>query len=258
MLGALRTPDDDRWHRLSLLALVGAAWLALAAWGASPYAGLLDHAALGDGSSWLVRLPAFVVGWTLMTVAMMLPSSLPLVNLFRRVAGSRRDGRSLLLRLLVGYLGVWGAFGVAAYAGDAALHALVASAAPPEAAVRLVAPLVALVAGLYQFTHLKELCLDRCRSPYSFLAAYWRGRRPAREALRLGVRHGLFCLGCCWTLMLLMFAVGGTNLAWMLALGALMAAERGTRLGRRLTQPVGFALVVWAVLQVGHLSWIAG
>jgi len=127
MLGALRTPDDDRWHRLSLIALVGAAWLALATWGASPYAGLLDHATLGDGSSWLVRLPAFVVGWTLMTVAMMLPSSLPLVNLFRRVVGSRRDGRSLLLRLLVGYLGVWGAFGVAAYAGDAALHALTAS-----------------------------------------------------------------------------------------------------------------------------------
>jgi predicted metal-binding membrane protein len=258
MLAALRTPDDDRWHRLSLLTLVGAAWLALAAWGASPYAGLLDHADLGDGSSWLVRLPAFVVGWTLMTIAMMLPSSLPLVNLFRRVVGSRPDRRSLLLRLLVGYLGVWGVFAVAAYAGDAALHAVVAAAAPPETVVRLIAPVVALAAGLYQFTRLKELCLERCRSPYSFLVAYWRGRRPTRDALRHGVRHGLFCLGCCWTLMLLMFAVGGANLAWMLALAALTAAERTTRLGRRLTQPVGYGLVVWALLQVGRLSWGAG
>jgi len=107
---------------------------------------------------------------------------------------------------------------------------------------------------VYQFTPLKQMCLEKCRSPYMFLVEHWRGRNAGSDALRLGVRHGLFCLGCCWTLMLLMFAVGGANLGWMLALGTLMAAERSTRWGRYLTAPVGVALVLWAVL---HLAGIA-
>jgi predicted metal-binding membrane protein len=94
------------------------------------------------------------------------------------------------------------------------------------------------------------MCLDKCRSPYSFLVQHWRGKHAGQDALRLGIRHGLFCLGCCWTLMLLMFAVGGANLGWMLALGALMTAERTTRLGRRLTRPLGGSLIVWACLDL--------
>jgi predicted metal-binding membrane protein len=159
-----------------------------------------------------VRLPAFVLGWTLMTVAMMLPSSLPPVHLFRRMLVDRPDAGGLLAWLLVGYLAVWALFGVAAYLGDAWLGA----------------PAVVLVAGAYQFTSLEQACLEQCRPPYSFLVAHWRGRRAGWDAFRLGVRHGLFCLGCCWTLMLVLFAVGGMNLAWMLGLGALMAAEHAT------------------------------
>jgi predicted metal-binding membrane protein len=252
MIGALRTPDDDRWYRAALAALVVGAWGALVLWGASPYADLLGHEANGAGGAapLALRLPAFVVGWTLMTVAMMLPSSLPLVNLFRRLVASRPDANGLLARLLVGYLAVWAAFGLAAYLGDALLHAAVA-AAPGVA--WLVAPAVVLAAGAYQFTPLKHACLERCRSPYSFLVEHWRGRRAGRDALRLGVRHGLFCLGCCWTLMLLLFAVGGMNVAWMLGLGALMAAERATRWGQVLTRPLGFSLLAWGVLQVARL-----
>src|SRR5262245_5359158 len=158
-----------------------------------------------------------------MTVAMMLPSSLPLVTLFRRAIARRADARGLLARLLLGYLAIWALFGMIAYLGDATLHRAIAAA---PVAAWLVAPAVALAAGAYQFTALKHACLERCRSPYSFLAAHWRGRQPGRDALRLGARHGLFCLGCCWTLMLLLFAVGGMNLGWMLGLAALMAAER--------------------------------
>src|SRR6266513_2848107 len=117
-----------------------------------------------------------------------------------------------------------------------------------------IASAILLAAGVYQFTPLKRMCLEKCRSPYMFLVEHWRGRHAGSDALRLGVRHGLFCLGCCWTLMLLMFAVGGANLGWMLALGTLMAAERTTRWGRYLTAPVGAALVLWAVL---HLAGIA-
>ncbi|HLW59198.1 MAG TPA: DUF2182 domain-containing protein [bacterium] len=254
MIGAIRTPDDTRWYRLSVGALVALAWVALAVWGASPFAGLLSHRVIiGDRTLSLppvFRLGLFVVGWTLMTIAMMLPSSLPLVHLFRRMVAGRSDCNALLRRLVLGYLGVWVGFGALAYRGDALVHEaieLVPSAAPWVATVLL------LTAGIYQFTPLKQMCLEKCRSPYSFIVEHWRGRE-ARDALQLGARHGLFCLGCCWTLMLLMFAIGGANLGWMLGLGAVMAAERTTRWGHHLTRPLGVALGVWALL---HLAGIA-
>jgi predicted metal-binding membrane protein len=251
MIDTMRAPEDRRWYRLSLVAVILAAWGTLAIWGASPYAGLLNHGEIGEsGLSPILALAVFVLGWTIMTVAMMLPSSLPLVNLFRRFVARRADGGRLVLLLLVGYLGVWSYFGALAYVGDGALHALVGWLWPRREDAPPIAALVVLGAGVYQFTPLKQMCLDKCRSPYSFLVQHWHGKHAGRDALRLGIRHGLFCLGCCWTLMLLMFAVGGANLGWMLAFGALMTAERTTRLGRRLTRPLGGALIVWACLDL--------
>ena len=101
-----------------------------------------------------------------------------------------------------------------------------------------------LLAGLYQLTPLKYHCLDRCRSPISFLAEHWRGRSETAEAFRLGFRHGLFCLGCCWSLMLVMFAVGVGNLGWMLLIGAIMGAEKNLAWGRRLSLPLGALLAI--------------
>ena len=253
MINALRRPEDRRWYNVALGALVLCAWGALAIWGASPYAGLLDHRELSDGPFHPGRLAVFAVGWTLMTVAMMLPSSLPLLTLYRRFVRDRDDGPRLLTLLVVAYLAVWGWFGVVAYAADGLLHAAVLAMPLFGARAEALAAILLLVAGIYQFTPLKEACLERCRSPYSFLVQYWSGKRPARDTLRLGIRHGLFCLGCCWTLMLLMFAIGGANLGWMLALGALMAAERATRWGRRLTRPVGAALAAWGILVLAGL-----
>jgi predicted metal-binding membrane protein len=260
MIDAFRMPDDRRWYRLSLAALIAAAWVSLAAWGASPYAGLLSHAGPGAaGLSPAQRAAAFVVGWTLMTVAMMLPSSLPLVNLFRRFVLQRGDRARLLGLLLTGYLGVWAYFGLLAYFADGLVHAAVARLPLGGAASPAIGAALLLVAGAYQFTPLKAMCLEKCRSPYMFLVQHWQGRRAGLDALRLGIRHGLFCLGCCWTLMLLMFALGGANLGWMLALGALMAAERTTRLGRRLTRPIGLALGVCGVLVlVGSIQFPSG
>src|SRR5262245_49896510 len=152
MIGALRTPRDDRWYRLAIGLLIAGAWAALAIWGASPYADRLDHAALADDAL-LARMPAFVVGWTLMTIAMMLPSSLPLVNLFGRASAARDNRGWLLAALLAGYLAVWAGFGLAAFALDAALHSWLA--ASPSLAW-LVAPAVVLAAGAYQFTPLRH------------------------------------------------------------------------------------------------------
>jgi predicted metal-binding membrane protein len=250
VIGALRTEQDDRWYGLALGGLIVGAWGALLLWGASPYADLLGHEGAAPGAL-AVRLPLFALGWLLMTVAMMLPGSLPLINLFRRVVVARPERNGLVARLLLGYLAVWLLFGVVADLADVGLHALVAWSAPGPVAVEAIASAVALAAGVYQFTPLKHLCLERCRSPLSFLVQHWRGRDGAGDALRLGVRHGLFCLGCCWTLMLLMFALASANLAWMLVLGALMAAERTSSWGRLLTRPTGFALIAWAAIHLG-------
>ncbi len=117
------------------------------------------------------------------------------------------------------------------------------------------------LAGLYQFTPLKYHCLDKCRSPLSFIMEHWHGRHDRAQALRLGVRHGLYCLGCCWSLMLLMFAVGLGSLGWMLVLATVMAIEKNIPWGRWLSAPLGVFLLVWGVaLFVGSIAppWGAG
>ncbi len=251
MIGAIRTPDDARWYRLSIGALVVLAWAVLAVWGASPFAGRLSHREVGENTlSPILRLVVFVFGWTLMTIAMMLPSSLPLANLFRRLVAGRPDRNGLVVRLVLGYLGVWVFFGGVAYRGDALVHQAVEQIPAFAARTAWIAAAILMVAGVYQFTPLKHMCLEKCRSPYSFLVEHWRGQRAGADAFRLGMRHGLFCLGCCWTFMLLMFAIGGANLGWMLLLGAVMAAERTTRWGRHLTRPLGAALLLWALLHL--------
>ena len=106
---------------------------------------------------------------------------------------------------------------------------------------------VLAVAGVYQFTELKYRCLDKCRAPLGFVVGHWRGAGEKSQALLLGVRHGAFCVGCCWCLMLLMFVVGSANIGWMLAFGAVMAAEKNLPAGRRLAAPIGAALLLAAV-----------
>ena len=104
-----------------------------------------------------------------------------------------------------------------------------------------------MLAGLFQFSALKRRCLERCRSPLGQVMAHWRGRRPRREAWELGLAHGLFCVGCCWALMLVMFVVGMGNIGWMLVLGLVMAMEKNLSWGRRLSAPVGLGLIGWSL-----------
>jgi predicted metal-binding membrane protein len=225
---------------LSLLA-----WAVLWRWGHSPYLHYVHHAhrhpAPGDGA--LFAATVFVGGWTLMTVAMMLPTSMPLLAVFSRVAAGRSD-RALLLGLVVGgYLATWAAVGLLAYA--LALGLRTVSERIPWIGEHgwIFGALTLVGAGLYQFTPLKTRCLDRCRSPFSFVAEHWTGQHHQRQALWLGVHHGLFCVGCCWTLMLLMFPLGAGNLGWMLLLGALMATEKNLPWGRALARPLGWVLL---------------
>jgi predicted metal-binding membrane protein len=240
---------DDRVFAGALLGLIALAWVSLWIWSSSPWGRFLGHEEGGEaslGDDYLVLLLVFVAGWTLMTVAMMLPTSLPLVTLFRGLVRRRSDRALLVGLVLAGYLGVWMLFALVVHAGDRGVHAIVGHVGWLEANAWTIGAGTLLLAGLYQFSSLKYRCLDKCRSPFSFVMGHWRGGRARSDAFRLGLDHGLYCLGCCWSLMLVMFAVGVGNLAWMLVLAAVMAFEKNHPLGRRLSAPLGAALVVWA------------
>ena len=233
-----------------IVILSGLAWLALWLWGQSPYGRFLSHhnldAIRGDGALALV----FIASWAVMVIAMMLPTSLPLVALFQAFTRQRPNRAQLLVLLLAGYLAIWLLFGVLVYAGDWALHQAIENSPWLAANAWRLGALTLIVAGVYQFTPLKYYCLEKCRSPMSFILGHWHGYNEARQAFALGAYHGLFCVGCCWSLMLLMFAVGVGSLGWMLALGIVMAVEKNMAWGRRLSLPLGVALLAWGALAV--------
>ncbi|NMH91303.1 DUF2182 domain-containing protein [Pseudonocardia bannensis] len=193
------------------------------------------------GWPWPARLAMFLAVWLVMVGAMMLPTTVPMARLF--VPVSARAPRTGAVRAAFGsgYVAVWTVFAVVALLGDAAVRALVAGSDWLSARPGLVLAVALLVAGAFQFSPLKNACLTACRNPVGFLWQHY--RRGVGSAWRLGVRHGLSCLGCCWALMLVMFGTGTGSLAWMLALTAVMVAEKTTRWGARLVAPIGLALI---------------
>jgi len=242
-------PHDplERWlYGGALAGLIGGAWVALGLLGASAYAPYFSHAFEWGEAPWAVgsRIAVFVAGWTLMSVAMMLPSSLPLVTVFLTVT---RRAWSLVTLLVAGYLSIWALFGLAAFLADAGLHALLDARPWLTERADLIPAGVLLTAGLFQFSPLKYSCLKQCRSPVGFVVQHWRSGGRALRAFGLGVRHGVFCVGCCWGLMLLMFGVGGVNLGWMLVLGVIMFIEKAVAWGRWITAPVGGLLALWGL-----------
>ena len=150
--------------------------------------------------------------------------------------------------VIAGYLGVWLAFGIAAHSADWVLHQIAERSSWLEANGWAIGAGTLLLAGGFQFTRLKYSCLDKCRAPLSFVMEHWQGRHEHRNALWLGIDHGIFCVGCCWALMLLMFGVGIGNIGWMLGLGAIMAVEKNMPWGRKLSAPLGLALLGWGTL----------
>jgi predicted metal-binding membrane protein len=245
----LRVPRRDRAILGGLLgALAVAAWLAMWLWEGSPYGHYLHH----DGGAGPLPIEAslFAVGWLLMIVAMMLPSSVPLVMTFAALVGRRRRPGQLVTLLLVGYLLVWGAFGLAAWVADRGIHAAVDALPWLAEHPQVIIATTLAAAGLWQFSPIRDRCLDECRSPLGFVLNRWRGTSERREAMAMGIAHGAFCVGCCWSLMLVMFGVGLGSLSAMLVLGGLTAIEKNLPWGRRLTRPLGVALVLAAVYAV--------
>jgi predicted metal-binding membrane protein len=242
------------WHDAILMCLLGSlvllAWYALWLWGRSPYGHLVLHSPMHMGmmaqSTWLFA-GIFVAGWTLMTVAMMLPTSFPLILLFHRIVRDRAAAAWLVMLLVLGYLGIWLLCGVFLQAVNWSVHAGLTQLLTHAPALWISGAAVLTIAGLYQFSPLKYACLDKCRSPLSFIVSRWQGGNESAQALRIGLEHGLFCVGCCWSLMLLMFVVGVQSLVWMLLLGVVMALEKNLPWGRRLSAPIGVLLLIGAM-----------
>jgi predicted metal-binding membrane protein len=200
---------DRRAAPLALLALLSiAAWAALALLAASPYARYVEHPGWGaagvlaqlcravPGGQVLVPATMHALSWVLRIAAMMLPTVLPLLALFRRIVAGRRDQAALIASVTAGFFVAWMAFGLVAHGADALVRAGAAQSAWFVRHGPLVAALVLAGAGLFQFSALKYRCLEQCRTPFAFVTSRWHGRAPHREAFRLGIDHGLFCVGC--------------------------------------------------------------
>lgn len=231
-----------------VLATVACAWGLMLGLIVFDQAALIDHDAVFEDTTLPgpVAIALFLIVWQLMTAAMMLPTSLPMLQAFARVVRGQPNPRAGLAAFVAGYAAIWTAFAVLALLGDAGLHWLVDRWTWLDERPWLISGGLLMGAGAFQFSPLKERCLAECRSPLQFL---WRHYRSGiGGSWRLGVRHGLFCLGCCWALMLIMFAVGVGSLAWMAGLTGVMVIEKTSRFGRRLVPAVGTALLGWGAL----------
>jgi predicted metal-binding membrane protein len=227
-----------------------AGWLLLY-WGAtnmdSPAAQLTMPMSDWSAANWL----AVLIMWAVMMAAMMLPTAMPMVSVFAGLNRTRGEaGRTAAF--VAGYLALWTAFGAAATAAQwmlqtrGLLSPMIVSMSPVLSAALLA------IAGAFQFTPLKQACLRACRSPLGFLLTDWRAG--LWGAARMGVRHGLYCLGCCWALMALLFVGGAMNLLWIAALTLLVAIEKFAPKGDILAKALG-ALMIGA--GAARLIWRA-
>jgi predicted metal-binding membrane protein len=236
----------------SIAAISATAWVVVWRLGESPWGrwahshGSMAHGPMDGPAPISLFGAAFLAGWVTMTIAMMLPTTLPLLQIFRRLTAGRPDGVLLLLLVIGGYLATWAACGIVVLAASSFVQGYGSHLAWLTSHPRMPSAALFVIAGTFQFSDLKYRCLDKCRSPLSFITSRWRGTREKWQSFRLGVEHGAFCVGCCWALMLLMFASSVASLTWMLALGAVMAVEKNVSWGRRLSRPVGVALLVAA------------
>jgi len=211
------------------------------------------HGHAGSGGIALVALM-----WAAMTLAMMLPSAAPMIFTYAEIADTAaRKGEVVVSPFLLaaGYMVVWLVFALAATLLQVALARLMLLNAGMASASDLFSGAIFIGAGIYQFTALKHACLTQCQRPFPFFFANW--ATTPRGVFRLGLKQGLYCVGCCWAMMLVMFAVGVMNVIWMAALGIVMTFEKiGS--GKKLTHAVGVVLIavgIWFVAGAVIAHW---
>jgi len=187
--------------------------------------------------------------WAVMMVAMMAPSAAPMLLMFAALNRRRRDQDAPYVPtgiFLAGYVIVWTVFAAAATGGNWGLHqASLLSSMMGSSTSGYLGGALLLAAGAFQWSPLKTACLKQCRTPMGFLMTSW--REGHRGALRMGLEHGAYCLGCCWALMLLLFVLGIMNLVWIAALAAFVLAEKVAPMSEWVSRGTGVLLAGWGV-----------
>ncbi len=197
------------------------------------------------------RAPLFLVIWAVMMVAMMLPTALPMILTFHKVQAANRRPRDAFVSTCVfvaAYLVVWAFSGLAAYVGMQAAEAAIVRSALPRAAAAQLGGAIIVVAGIYQLTPLKDVCLSKCREPIDFIVTAW--RNGATSALDLGLLHGAYCLGCCWLLFVILFPLGIMNVGAMAAVTLIIFAEKTLPWPRLAPYATAGALVLYGALVI--------
>jgi len=228
-----------------LLALAAAAWAVLVWQHADVAMDMTGPVTLGP------RVPLFLVIWVIMMVAMMLPTAVPMILTFHRVqAGNRKlgDAFGTTWVFAAAYLLVWACAGLFAYAGMRAAETAAARFALSPATTAQVGGAIIVVAGIYQLTPLKDVCLSKCRKPIDFIVASWRGG--ATSALEMGLLHGAYCLGCCWLLFVILFPLGIMNVGAMAAVTLIILAEKTLPWPRLAPYTTAGALVLYGALVI--------
>ena len=193
--------------------------------------------------SWLsINFVAVFLMWTIMMAAMMLPSAIPMILLHHKMSGSGFVGVNTAV-FLGAYLVIWALFSIVAVAIQFFAHNLNVLDPMSLTVSTLISGIVLILAGGFQFTKLKDTCLRACQSPAGFFMSRWKGG--AKGSFEMGLSHGLFCLGCCWALMLLLFVGGVMNLGWVLLLTVGVLAEKTIPAGKALSNLIGVLLIIF-------------
>jgi predicted metal-binding membrane protein len=230
-----------------LALLIALAWLELfhLAAGMGPGAGM----AMGPPRGWsAAELAGLFAMWTVMMAAMMLPSAAPMILLFDSIQRRRRERAAAgapTAAFGAGYLLVWTGFSALAALVQVGLHQAALLSPAMASTTPWLGGALLLTAGLWQWFPLQTACLHHCRSPFHFLQHEW--REGTAGAVRMGVAHGLYCLGCCWALMALLFVGGVMNLLWVAAIAGLVLVEKVARAGPWVGRVAGLALAGWGV-----------
>lgn len=210
----------------------------------------MDMRAMGDMAMAMPWSPGYfalvIVMWAAMMMAMMLPSAAPMILLYATIARRRRAQGGVVTAtgvFVLGYAAVWTVFSLVAATLQWGLDAATLLSPMMMTTSIAAAGVVLVAAGVYQWTPLKQACLRQCRSPLEFILGHW--REGTSGALVMGLRHGLFCLGCCWMLMLLLFIGGVMNLLWIAGLTLFVLVEKTVSGGHWLSRVAGAALIAW-------------
>lgn len=194
--------------------------------------------------------------WWAMMPGMMLPSAAPMILTFAAMNRRKRARGGPFVPTMVftsGYLVAWGVFGIAATVADWGFERAALISPTTERLVPTLGAAILIAAGIYQLTPLKSVCLTHCRSPFDFILNHW--RNGAAGALRMGLEHGLYCLGCCWLLMALLFAAGTMSLIWMAAISVLVLAEKLFPVGRWIARAGGVLMLGLGIYLLAPSYW---